>query len=805
MGGSEKAISYNRTIYLVSAGYFRPPHYWGQGGQREMSMSTTQSNPKHTNRLAREKSPYLLQHAHNPVQWFPWGPEAWEKARAENKPVFLSVGYSACHWCHVMERESFEVEAVAALLNENFVSIKVDREERPDVDEIYMTAVQMLTGQGGWPMSVFLTPQGLPFYGGTYFPPEGRGGRIGFSSLLVQLAEAWKTRRTEVDEVAQNIVDDLTKAVKQKPLPATGATLNAFALIENAVNDMTARFDAANGGFGSAPKFPPHHALRLLTHAARTGNDDAPLLLLTTLDKMALGGIYDHIGGGFHRYATDAVWLLPHFEKMLYDNALLARVYADAFDLTGRAAYARIARETCDFVLRDLTEAENGGFHAALDADSEGEEGKFYVWTPQEVADVLGDEPTARAFCAVYHIAPNGNFRDEATGQASGTNIPYLSVGESDAVLPDTLEPAIQDARDALLAQRNQRVWPGKDDKIITAWNGLMIGALAFCGATLSEPRYIEAARRAADFCLTTLQTPNGHLMRRWARGEAGLPAFLDDYAYLADGLLDLWDATGEEKWRDAAFHLADVLLASFWDETDSGFFFTEHGGESLIAPAKDMFDGATPSPNGVAVRVLVRLGKRTGGEKYADCARRTLHAFGGLLERALQGTPTLLLAAADLFAEAEESVTRTPPLPPSPTVALVSSAGVDGLRVAPGQETHVAFVLRIAPGFHVNAQTVNRAELIPTKATFTSGLPAAVGPVAYPPAKTWDDGTGGAALSVYEGEVDFNVPVAVSSDAAPGRYTLTLTISCQPCSQSECLLPATVSASVPVEVRDMD
>ncbi len=753
----------------------------------------------HNNRLAHEKSPYLLQHAHNPVDWFPWGPEAWEKARAENKPVFLSVGYSACHWCHVMERESFEVESTAELLNAHFVCVKVDREERPDVDEIYMTAVQMLTGHGGWPMSVFLTPDGLPFYGGTYFPPESRGGRISFPSLLTQLADAWQNRRGEVEEVAQNIAGDLQTAVQQKPAPvASGGALDAQSLLDAAVADMATRFDAQNGGFGGAPKFPPHHALRLLTRAARDGSAEAARMLTVTLDKMALGGIYDHIGGGFHRYSTDAVWLLPHFEKMLYDNALLARVYADAFDATGNGAYMRIALETCDWVLRDMTEPANGGFHAALDADSEGVEGKFYVWTPAEVAAVLGASK-AQAFCAAYHIVSGGNFCDEATGHQSGESIPYLAIGAASPVtLPDVLEPHLSVSRARLCVARNKRVWPGKDDKVITAWNGLMIGALAFCAKTFDEPHYYDAARRAADFCLTTLRDSDGRLLRRWAKGDAGLPGFLEDYAYLADGLLDLYDATGEEKWQEAARELADILLTDFHDTENGGFFTTRQtgGGEKLIAQAKDLFDGATPSANGVAVRILVRLGELPNGETYQAAARQTLEQFGGLLTRVPQGTATLTLAAVDALPETES--------PPAPVRLEAQPARTGGaVVVPPGTLAMLSFLLRIAPGFHVNAPdpTNKQTAVKPLTAVFSSDAPAGVGPVGFPPAQPWDDQTGGPSVPVYSGNVAFTIEVDVPAHAALGNYHVSLALTCQPCNETECLPPVTVSASIPIIV----
>jgi uncharacterized protein YyaL (SSP411 family) len=757
--------------------------------------------PRFTNRLSGEKSPYLLQHAHNPVDWFPWGDEALAKARAEDKPIFLSVGYSACHWCHVMERESFEDEETARLLNERFVSVKVDREERPDIDEVYMTAVQMMTRHGGWPMSVFLLPDGRPFYGGTYFPPENRHGRIGFKSLVTQLADAYHSRRAEVEQVAQGVAEDLVQAARQRPIEAETAHLHPAALLAGSVADLDERFDAQNGGFGDAPKFPPHHALRLLLTALRRGDTaHAPRLLFTTLDKMALGGVYDHVGGGFHRYATDAVWLLPHFEKMLYDNALLARVYAEAYAVTGRDAYGRVARETCDWVLRDLLD-DGGAFHAALDADSEGEEGKYYVWTQAEVTDALGgDEAAAAALCRAYLILPGGNYRDEATGKRTGANIPHLSAGNvpEGVTLPDTLTPELAEARAKILAARYHRVPPGKDDKVITSWNGLMIGGLAYAGKALAEPRYLDAARRAATFCLTTLR-PDGELLRRYAKREAGLPAFLDDYAFLADGLLDLHDAIGEPEWADAARTLADTLLERFWDHEDGGFFYSGTGHETLIAPTKDLFDGALPSANGVAVRVLARL----GGD-YAEKARQTLRSFHGYLQRAPQGTQTLILAALEAFAGHEdppEMLTHDQAVAAmaSPKLAVLAADGPAPLTLAPGQSVVATFTLQIADGYHVNARQPGPDYLLPTVANLTTDAPAAVGPVGYPAPAPWD--AAGTRVAVYQGAARFEVPVTLPADAPEGAYELRLTVRYQACSESECLPPEEQTATLALEV----
>ena len=747
------------------------------------------SSPRFTNRLAHEKSPYLLQHAHNPVDWYPWGTDALETAKRDDKPIFLSVGYSACHWCHVMERESFEDENAARLLNENFVCIKVDREERPDVDEIYMTAVQRMTGHGGWPMSVFLTPDGRPFYGGTYFPPEGRHNRPGFKSLVSQLADVYHNRREEVERVASEMAEDLQEATRQRPLAGATGAPDAMVLLRAAVADLAERYDRNYGGFGPAPKFPPHHALRLLCEAARNGDAEALPLLTGTLDRMALGGIYDHIGGGFHRYSTDGVWLLPHFEKMLYDNALLARVYADAYVVTGKTAYARIVRETCDWMLRDLLD-EGGGLQAALDADSEGEEGKYYVWAKGEIDALLGDR--SPDFRRAYNILPGGNFHDEATGQSTGTNIPHLSVQRTAPPLPDALTSEAEAARAALLARRYERIPPGKDDKVITSWNGLAIGALAYAGRVLNEPRYTEAARRAADFCLSVLR-PDGKLLRRYAKGEAGLPAFLDDYGYLADGLLDLFDVTAETRYRSAAKELADTMLSDFWDEEDGGFFFAGREQEQLVARSKDMLDGALPSANGVAARVLARLAHLPGDERYGEAANALFTAYGGLVERFPQGTQTLIGAAHLLQKKPKPNSSFNP-------VSLEPEENVVPLRI--GERGEAVFVLKIAEGYHINARRPDEKHLTPTEVelTLTSDMPAIVGPLVLPPETMWQDESGNT-LRVYMATVRITIPVALAAAFQSGTGEVRLTVRCQACGQTECLAPVELTASLFVTV----
>ncbi|MHC4861286.1 MAG: thioredoxin domain-containing protein, partial [Planctomycetota bacterium] len=539
---------------------------------------TPETEHAHTNRLAKESSPYLLQHAHNPVDWYPWGEEAFEKARKEDKPVFLSIGYSTCHWCHVMERESFENEETAALLNEHFVAIKVDREERPDVDNVYMAAVQALSGHGGWPLSVFLTPEGKPFWGGTYFPPEDRFGRPGFKSVLVQIAGAWREKREEVLEGAER----LTQFVADLNVTVKGAALDEKTLA-NGVDEFASRFDSRRGGFESAPKFPRTHSLSfLLRQHARTGDAQVLAMVEKTLAEMARGGIYDHVGGGFHRYSTDPLWLVPHFEKMLYDQALVARASLEAYQVTGKPVYADLARDVFRYVLRDMTD-EKGGFYSAEDADSEGVEGKFYVWTRDEILEVLG-EADGELFAKVYDVKADGNFREEASGEETGTNILHLErpleetageLGTDAAGLAKRLAPM----REKLFAVRERRIHPLKDDKILTDWNGLMIGTLAYAGRTLDEPRYTEAARKAADFLLTTMVS-DGRLLHRYRGGQASILAFLDDHAFLTLGLLDLYEATFEERWLAEAKRLAGETIRLFWDESAGGFLFSGKDGE---------------------------------------------------------------------------------------------------------------------------------------------------------------------------------------------------------------------------------
>ncbi|MCA9262327.1 MAG: thioredoxin domain-containing protein [Planctomycetales bacterium] len=574
------------------------------------------------NRLAAETSPYLLQHAQNPVDWYPWGDEAIERARNENRPIFLSIGYSACHWCHVMEHESFESESIAATLNEHFVCIKVDREERPDLDHIYMTAVQMMTQHGGWPMSVFLTPDLHPFFGGTYWPPQRRMGMPGFDDVLAAVIDAWQNRQKQAQQQAERLTARI-RSFTSGGGARVDAAIDGTALVSSAATALAQAFDAEHGGFGDAPKFPHAMDLQLLLrHWRRTGNEHSLLMVRRTLDKMRQGGIYDHLGGGFARYSVDAQWLVPHFEKMLYDNALLSAAYLDAYLVTSENRYLQTARETLDYVLRDMTDA-CGGFHSTEDADSEGVEGKYYVWTPDEIEAVLGEEAGER-FCRTYDVTANGNFEGRSILNLRSSMFGAAEPWGADLV---ELERELAVSRRTLLAARAQRVRPGKDDKIITSWNGLMIHTMAAAGAITRDRRYTEGAAGAARFLLNNLRSSAGRLLHVWRCGQARLPAYLDDYAALANGLVTLYEATFDESWIDAAVQLVEQMLNHFVDAADGGFFYTADDHEALIARTKDLHDGSVPSGSSLAATVLIRLGKLCGRTDWLELARRTIES----------------------------------------------------------------------------------------------------------------------------------------------------------------------------------
>jgi uncharacterized protein YyaL (SSP411 family) len=604
------------------------------------------SDPVFTNRLARESSPYLRQHRHNPVDWHPWGPEALDLARRLDRPIFLSVGYSACHWCHVMEHESFENEEIAKILNDHFVSIKVDREERPDLDQIYMTSVQLLTGQGGWPMSVFLTPDLRPFTGGTYFPPDDRFGRPGFRRVLLTVAEWWKDRRADIDRAAGQLTDAIREAGQLRP--AAGGLDDS--LLRRAADTLGQAFDAQDGGFGSAPKFPHPMDLRVLLRAWRRFGDNIALNMVRhTLDCMARGGIYDHLGGGFARYSTDARWLVPHFEKMLYDNALLVPCYLETFQVTGDPNYRQIVEETLAWVAREMTSPE-GAFYSTLDADSEGVEGKFYVWTEEEIEQVLG-KADAAVFNAVYGVEPDGNWHDPHGHAPERANIlhrrkTFAQAAKLHGTSEDDLLALLACCREKLFAVRGKRVRPGLDDKALTSWNALMIGALAHAAQVLDNPAHAAAAARAADFILTRMRTPDGRLLRTFSTdSEPKLNAYLEDYAFLADALVTLYEATFEARWITAALDVARVMLDQFWDDAGGGFFYTGREHEALIARTKDAHDNAIPSGNAMAATALLRLAELTGRADLRDRAARTLQLYQGLMASHPMAAGQMLLA----------------------------------------------------------------------------------------------------------------------------------------------------------------
>ncbi len=600
------------------------------------------------NHLATETSPYLLQHKDNPVDWYPWGPEALARAKREQKPIFLSIGYSACHWCHVMEHESFENEAIAKLLNESFVCIKVDREERPDLDQLYMNAVQMLTGRGGWPMSVFLTPELKPFYGGTYWPPKRRGQMPGFDEVVISMAHFWKEKR----EQAVDMADKLTVAMAKIDQGAEGGQLSANLLV-SAASTLSNSFDRTYGGFGGAPKFPSSMALQfLMRHWHRKQDRQSLDMVRVSLDRMAAGGIYDHVGGGFARYSVDAHWLVPHFEKMLYDNALLAATYLEAFQVTEEENYARVVRETLDYILRDMT-GEAGGFYSTEDADSEGVEGKFYVWTPDQLKEVLGGD-AAETFARVYDVTASGNFE-----HSNILNLPKTLKQQAELLKRDLtdLTAELRASRAKLFSAREKRIHPHKDDKVIVAWNGLMIDTMARAGAVLDEPRYVQAAAKAADFLLTELRPEEGRLLHTWRNGQAKIDAYLDDYACLANGLVSLYEATFEGRFLDEAVKLVEAVLEKFSDNKGGGFYFTSAEQETLIVRGKDFADNAVPSGNSMAATVLVRLGKLTGKQKYLDAAQGAMLPTLKLMDRAPVATGQILIALDLLLGPTYEMV----------------------------------------------------------------------------------------------------------------------------------------------------
>lgn len=605
--------------------------------------------PKHTNRLIHETSPYLLQHAHNPVDWYPWGAEALERAKREQKPILLSIGYSACHWCHVMERESFENEEIAAVMNELFINIKVDREERPDLDEIYMSAVQVMTRSGGWPMTVFLTPDLKPFYGGTYYPPTDRYGRPGFPKVMHAVAEAFNEKNAQVLQQADRLTAQLHQI--SNTVDAREHELTEQ-LMTNAFQHYRAQFDSRYGGFGNAPKFPPSMGLPfLLRYWHHSGNANALEMVELTLQKMARGGMYDQLGGGFHRYSVDAHWLVPHFEKMLYDNAQLVVAYFEAYQATQKPFYREIATQTLDYILREMYDPENGGFYATQDADSEGVEGKFFVWEPNEVEDIIGEQ-NAEVFCEFYDITPQGNFEGE---NILHVQTPPDIFARKLRMEVESLETLLADSRQKLFQEREKRIKPGLDDKILTSWNGLMLRGMAIGYQLTGKPEYLLACEQSAEFVLATLSQENGLLLRTYRAGKSHLNAYLEDYAYFIAGLIALYEASFEPRWLMEAERLAHLMIEQFGDEAGDGFFFTGKAHETLIVQSKSAYDGATPSGASMAIHSLLRLAKHLDKPEFHDKAVETLKLYYHQMEGMPSGSGQLLCELAFLLSTPKE------------------------------------------------------------------------------------------------------------------------------------------------------
>jgi uncharacterized protein YyaL (SSP411 family) len=730
------------------------------------------------NRLARESSPYLLLHAHNPVDWYPWGEEAFAEARRADKPIFLSVGYSTCYWCHVMERECFSNPEIARQLNNGFVSIKLDREERPDLDEIYMTATQLLTRSGGWPNSVFLTPDLKPFFAGTYFPPRDAPGRPGFPRLLASIREAWDQRRPSILEQAEAVVDAIEEQMTAAP---AGRRPGGEAV--RAVGEMLARrFDPEWGGFGGAPKFPSPSNLFFLLDRAREGDGTAQQMLVVTLDAMARGGIHDQLAGGFHRYSTDAEWLVPHFEKMLYDNAALAALYAEAAPFDGGRGFARVARRTLDFVLAELT-GEAGAFLSAIDAETDGHEGAYYTWTPEELQRLL-DAGSRELLGAVYGFDGAPNF--EGGRYVFHLPRPLAEQAKRLGVTVEQLLERLEPGRKALLAERSQRKRPLTDDKVLADWNGLMIGAMARAGALLGEARYQRAAAQAAEFVLRALvDGQSGGLLHAYRNGAAKVPALLDDYAFLIQGLLELHAATGEARWLVEARRLAAEQDRRLWDDDASGYF-TAGADPRLLVRSKAAYDGAVASGNGIAALNLVTLAERTGDAGYRERCRHLLETFGKGIEEWPLAHATLVRAVARLAPDGEPEALPAP-IPPGGALETEAQSVVSirtSLGEAGGSWRPFSLELAIRPGWHLNAHPASLPSLVATELHPSRG---ALRSLRYPPGEVLRLGFAEDVVSVYSGRVRLEGEIEVRAGETPA-----VRLTYQPCDDSRCLVPTT-------------
>ena len=732
----------------------------------EAALKNPDGSWKWTNRLVHETSPYLLLHAHNPVDWYPWDDEALERAKRENKLIFLSVGYSTCYWCHVMEREVFSNPEIAEMMNKDFINIKIDREERPDLDEIYMTATQLLTQRGGWPNSVFLTPDLKPFYAGTYFPPTDMPGRPGFPTILDAVQEAWVTREDEVIESANQISETIAMATSSVFTALTAKPLSR-SLITGALDYLQTNYSRAYGGFGNAPKFPNPANLELLLSEYERASDASLLKMVThTLDMMAYGGMYDQIGGGFHRYSVDEKWLVPHFEKMLYDNAQLAKVYLRAYQLTHEPRYRRVVEEIFSFVFREMT-APEGGFYAALDAETDAEEGKYYVWTADEVQEVLGKKEGER-FAKVYGVDKGPNFEEK--------NVLYVPEGPA---AEDDLK-SVAAAREKLLMARAKREYPLLDTKIIVNWNGLMIDALAYGYEVLGEERYLAAAAKAATFILDTLRKPDGELWHTYTAGVTKQDAYLDDYAFFVKGLIALHRATGEEQWFNTAKTLTDTMIQLFSDDKNGGFYYTKADAKHLIVRTKKPFDSAIPSGNAVAVENLLAFG--TDYQRYAE---KTLRSFAASMSQAPPSFMYMLFALNHYLVSKGALDSDTSRLVTGTAVVKSESGGIFDVELD----------LKIAAGWHVNANPTGQDNLIPTTVLVDTDTAIEIVDVTYPKGESVRFAFSEESLNVYEGSLTIPLQLKQKPRTLLDRTVpVLLKLTYQPCNETECLLPRTLN-----------
>jgi uncharacterized protein YyaL (SSP411 family) len=802
------------------------------------------------NRLAKESSPYLLLHAHNPVDWFPWGPEAFEKARKEGKLIFLSIGYTSCHWCHVMERLVFENEAIAKAMNESFVCVKVDREERPDIDDIYMTALSVyfrLSGSdqnGGWPLSMFLTPEGKPIAGGTYFPPEDTDGRMGFPTVMKRISDLWRDDQKALEQNSEILTTNIRRVMSSKV--ALQDTPLTSELAGATVKYVAATHDSKFGGFdfnaarANAPKFPVPSKLALLLYAAQRDKDDELRSKVTfTLDAMAAGGIHDHLAGGFHRYSTDRAWLVPHFEKMLYDNAQLADVYVEAFRQTKDPAYKRIAEDICDFVLREMTD-KRGGFFSALDADSEEVEGKSYVWSEREVDQLLGQD--AESFKLAYGMKDKNTFE---VGYVLHQPQPLDQVAAKLKLSPDDLDRQLNSAKQKLLKARNRRPPPMTDDKLLTGWNGLMIRALANAGARFDRADYLKAAERAAMFVVTDLRDKEGRLLRSFRGTASPIKAYLDDYTYLVDGLIALHLATRDQKWLNAASKLTDDQLKLFWDDQNGGFFFTATDHEELLARSKDRYDSVVPSGNSVAVRNLIRLASLSGDNTYRDKAEETLKAAAGSMQDAPGGFANMALGlfeyldkpkfgasrrrvdpnvipasgeeVIDIAAKPKREPTNPAPLADKPkedaksdkeksakdkkNEILTAEAHLNVEQLPAGSTCRIALIVDVKEGWHINQNPPADESQIPTTFTMKTKHGSKLTNVKYPKGHKFEFPGFLEPLLVYEGQIVLFGTIEVPEDAGGKIEEFELQVRYQACSSDRCEPPKNLKLSGKVEV----